>query len=296
MRVDSHIHIFPDAAAADPKGFAEEHKETHWLKLVAPASQASIQGWANAEQCLRDMDTAGIDIAVMQGWYWENGNTCAQHNKLYAEILSKWPDRFRGFACFHPGLVKQDKMWIDSLVDQGFSGIGELLPVVQGYDFETVAFTDVLAQAERAGLWVNFHVTEPAGGKYPGHVETPLQAFVDCARAFPDLKIILSHLGGGLCFFSQNRSIRKYLRNVYYDTAAWPLIYAAEATAQAIKLAGPQVLYGTDYPLRTFPKRSLGAQMTSNLNAFDALPEIEADTLHSILNNGSQIRSPRPRS
>lgn len=290
MRVDTHIHIFPDAAAADPEDFAAEHGEAHWLKLVAPKGQPSIQGWADAEQCLRDMDDADIDMSVMQGWYWENGDTCAEHNTLYAKILERWPDRFRGFASFHPKLIKNDAAWVDSLVDQGFSGVGELLPAVQGYAFETDSFQSVLAQASDANLWVNFHVTEPAGGKYPGRVDTPLQEFVDCAREFPDLKIILSHLGGGLSYFAQNRSIRKYLRNVYYDTAAWPLIYAGEATAQAIRLAGPsKVFYGTDYPLRTFPKRSLGAQMTSNLDAFFALPEIDQDALHSVLKNGRKI-------
>ena len=31
---------------------------------------------------LQDMDTAGVDRAVLLGWYWENASTCAEQNRF----------------------------------------------------------------------------------------------------------------------------------------------------------------------------------------------------------------------
>lgn len=290
MRIDTHIHLFPSEAGADPHTFASQYGEAHWLKLVAPDDRPSIQGWADTETCLRHMDAAGIDIAVLQGWYWENPETCRLHNRLYADILEKWSDRFKAFACFHPEFLDSDSAYLPSVVEQGFSGWGELLPQAQAYSMEDPRFVQLAEFAQKHGMWINFHATEPAGGQYPGRVDTPLQDYLEFAKKFPELQIILSHLGGGLAFYAQNPGTRRHLKNVYFDTAAWPLIYSMEAAAAAIKLAGPRkCLYGTDYPLRTLPRNSLEDQMSKNLNAFLDLPMGDSDALQSILHNGHQI-------
>ncbi|MEM7674286.1 MAG: amidohydrolase, partial [Verrucomicrobiota bacterium] len=148
MRIDTHVHIFPESAGIDPPTFASSQGELHWLKLVAPKDRSSIQAWADPETCLRHMDSVGIDMVILQGWYWENADTCTLHNAIYAEILKKWPDRFKAFASFHPDLVRENPACLDQILESGFSGLGELLPQAQGYMFEDPDFVKALRYAE----------------------------------------------------------------------------------------------------------------------------------------------------
>ncbi|NRA26573.1 MAG: amidohydrolase [Opitutales bacterium] len=267
MIVDHHIHLFPEACSEDPIAFAEKHFEPHWQDLVAPPGRKSLQGWASVDACLQDMDSAGVEMAWLLGWYWEQADTCRLHNAYYADILQLWPGRFNALACYHPQLVHEEgpDAWVERIWADGFIGVGELLPQVQGFDLTDHAFARVLDMIGERDGWVNFHVTEPVGRTYPGRVDTPLQPFVDLARRHPKTQFILSHLGGGIAFFLDNPVARKGLNNLFIDTAAWPLIYSESAVKAAIQLAGQKrVLYGTDYPLRVFPKLGREQQMKAN--------------------------------
>ncbi|NBW88130.1 MAG: hypothetical protein EBR23_15200 [Planctomycetia bacterium] len=106
-----------------------------------------------------------------------------------------------------------------------------------------------------AGDWkmpVNLHVSDPAGRSYPGRVETPLQDFSRLAGQFPRTTLILAHWGGLLPV--RDPGVRG-LRNLYYDTAASPLLYDAtiwQRFSEAV--AADQVLFGSDFPLNLFPR------------------------------------------
>src|SRR6185312_1203945 len=86
---------------------------------------------------------------------------------------------------------------------------------------------------------------------YPGRVETPLADFVRLAREYPQTKFILAHWGGGLAFDNECRP----LRNVFYDTAASPLLYDAGVWVRGVEAAAEgRVLFGSDYPLILYPR------------------------------------------
>ena len=58
-----------------------------------------------------------------------------------------------------------------------------------------------------------------------------------------------------LPFYELNPKIKTELKNVYYDLAACPLIYEPSLYRKLIEVVGPEkILWGTDYPLRIFPK------------------------------------------
>jgi predicted TIM-barrel fold metal-dependent hydrolase len=108
-------------------------------------------------------------------------------------------------------------------------------------------------------LPVNLHVTDPDGRKYPGRVETPLADFTRLAREFPTVTFILAHWGGLLPL--RDASARE-LTNVFYDTAASPLLYDAGVWRRFIEAVGAErVLFGSDYPLNLYPKLEAGPEM-----------------------------------
>ncbi|MEK7817535.1 MAG: amidohydrolase family protein, partial [Actinomycetota bacterium] len=94
------------------------------------------------------------------------------------------------------------------------------------------------------------HASEPLGRPYPGKGRATPDKYYRLAVAYPDLKLVLAHWGGGLPFFELLVDEGKPLANVYYDCAATPYLYRPEIFNTAISLAGRgKILFGTDYPL-----------------------------------------------
>jgi hypothetical protein len=115
-------------------------------------------------------------------------------------------------------------------------------------------FAAVLARAGEYGWPVNLHVTDPAGMSYRGRVETPLADFVTLARRFPATNFILAHWGGLLPLLPAHVGVGQ-LANMYFDTAASPLLYDADVWSRALPAIGSdRVLFGSDFPLNLYPR------------------------------------------
>lgn len=255
MIVDAHIHLFPEDAKTATASWATARDEPAWLACVKPASGPQLQGWSSVRQLLLDMDAAGVDKAVIQGWYWENADTCIEQNAWIAQAISSHRDRLFQMASFNAIGQQASLDDLAKTFDHGAIGIGELNPPAQGYTYRDETLADALDLAGAAGRCVNLHVTEPAGHDYPGKVETPLSELQALARRHPETRFIFAHLGGLLPFYEYNPTARKDLANVVYDTAAVPLLYSKEIYRALIdKVGRHRILFGTDYPLRTFPK------------------------------------------
>lgn len=253
--VDSHVHFYPEEVSADPVKWGTEHREPWWISCVAPAGRRSIQGWATSAVLLRDMDRAGIEKCVLLGWYWENQETCDLQNGWFNDLIKAHPDRLLAFATVQP---RAKQAALDSLkraLDSGFCGIGELFPQAQEFTYDDRYFTRVLQIAAERGLPVNLHVTDPLILTTAVARPTPLENFVQLAKDFPSLKLILAHWGGGLPFYELNPHLREILRNVSYDCAASSLLYDKRVFRQVIDLVGvDRVLFGSDYPLLLYPR------------------------------------------
>jgi len=221
-----------------------------------------VQGFPTVDQLLRDMDIAGVSKAVLLGWYWENHATCVEQNNFYAECIRRHPDRLVAFATVHPsaGQIALDE--VCRARDAGLIGLGELSPHSQGVPWHDPWWLRLMALAAELRFPVNLHVTDPNSALYPGRVETPLADFIGLAREFPTIRFILAHWGGGLAFDSECRP----LRNVYYDTAASPLLYSPEVWSRGLAAAGRErILFGSDYPLVLYPRTDRGHDFTGLL-------------------------------
>lgn len=252
---DSHIHLFTEEMAAEPGPWALARGETVWGACVAPADRPSIQGWSTPEALLRDMDEGGLEQAVLLGWYWETPESCSLQNRFYAELLRKYPDRLKAFAALQP----RDPEVLDEIDrarDEGFSGLGEIHPQAQGFSLEDPCWRQVLNHIAKSRLPINLHVTDPDSGAYPGKVDTPLDPYLEMARAWPEQVFILAHLGGGIPWKYREQLVGRPLDNLFFDCAAAPLLYPREILPRAVESLGAEkLLFGSDYPLRAFPKR-----------------------------------------
>lgn len=283
--IDAHIHCYPAELTGNPRGWAQARNERHWADLVAPRNQPSIQGWATIGQTIEAMDAAGVDQAILLGWYWENEATCRWHNTVIAEWVRAYPRRFIGFAGIHPG-VPPERV-VDQLENArllGLRGVGELHPGVQDFSSGNPGWV-ALANWCAANNWpVTCHATEAAGRPHAGAVPTPLNDFIRMAENHPRLKLILAHWGGGLPFFELNPRIAPKLANVVYDTSASPLLYRMDVFRHVFDLLPREkILYGSDYPLRIFPRRKGAPDLTTFLERIKTEANLNEDELRALL-------------
>jgi len=267
--IDAHTHAYPPEIFANPVKWAKARGEHHWAQLVGPRpdGKKSLQGFATREQMLRAMDAAGVERCVLLGWYWEKQETCRWHNLEMAKWLKASPDRFTIFASAQP---LAGKVVLDDLKfarDTGFAGIGEIFPAAQSFAMDNPIWEKVLAWAAQEKMPVNLHVPEAAGRDYHGFVGAPLRDYQRLARKHPQTTFIFAHWGGLLPLLALHPAVKKDLQNVYYDTAASPLLYDQRVYRTVVDAVGAErILFGTDYPLRVFPKEQKEPDFSRPLN------------------------------
>jgi predicted TIM-barrel fold metal-dependent hydrolase len=254
--VDCHIHMYAPEVFANPIAWGQARGEAWWTEAVAPAKRATIQGWADVPRLLADMDRAGIGRCVMLGWYWEQQATCNEQNGWFVDWIREHPDRLSAFAAVQPGAGQEAIDALQRALDAGLCGIGEILPQAQGFTFEDPYWQRVVGIAIERNLPINLHVTDPLTISDAVTMPTPLSNFLRLAQQFTEAKFILAHWGGGIPFYELNPRVRAHLQNVWYDTAASPLLYDTRIFRQVIDLVGAdRILFGSDYPLLLYPRQ-----------------------------------------
>lgn len=249
---DAHVHCYPPEVIADPVEWARRQKEPYWQRLVTEGPQ----GWADPEQLIRQMDTDGIETVLLQAWYWENPETARRQNDWHAEWIDRYPGRLMACAAIHPGFGDPTAALNDAEA-WGACAIGECLPQIQSpKGWQHPAWGEIVTVTTAKNWPLCLHVTEPVGHSYPGRLETPLMELVAIFERFPEQKWLCAHWGGGLPFYALNRRVGKALRNVWFDSAASPLLYGHQVWRVVIDLVGAdKILFGSDFPLRLYPRQ-----------------------------------------
>ncbi len=260
--IDAHVHLYPAEVDRDPAAWAAAQGEAHWALLCTRTRKDGrrVQSLPTLAGLLDAMDAAGIAHAVLLGWYWQKPETCAWQNRFYAACVRAHPDRLSAFATVHPKAGHAATVAeIRRAHGEGLIGVGELSPHSQGFGIDDPGFEAALALAGELRMPVNLHVTDPASRRYPGWVETPAEDFVALARRFASTTFVLAHWGG-LLPLTDSRFAE--LGNVYYDTAASPLLYDNGIWARALPVLGAErVVFGSDYPLNLYPRVAVEAEM-----------------------------------
>ncbi|PTX99015.1 amidohydrolase family protein [Opitutus sp. ER46] len=260
--VDAHVHLYPPEVAAEPEAWAARVGERHWAVLCTRRRRDGrlVQSLPTVDELLAAMDAARVDRAVLLGWYWEKPETCAWQNRFFAACVREHPDRLAACATIHPasgGAGVREEM--RRARQDGLCGLGELSPHSQGVAMDEPVLAEAFALAGEYGWPVNLHVTDPASRPFPGRIETPLTDFSRVVRTHPGTTFILAHWGG---LVPQVDPEIATLPNVYFDTAASPLMYDPGIWARfAALVPRTKVLFGSDYPLNLYPRVSVAAEM-----------------------------------
>lgn len=246
MLIDFHTHIFPPEICQQRERYCARDP---WFGQLYSNPKASM---ANAEELSAEMEAAGVDISVAFSFGWSDPGLIREGNAYVLDAMRRYPGRIYGLAVLQPAAGQQAVYELERCAQAGMSGVGELMPHGQGYKLSDIdLLRPIMEVVERYNLLVLSHCSEPIGHLYPGKGDVTLLDITTFLTAFPTVRFIAAHWGGGLPFYTLMPEIQRLTAGrVWYDTAATLYLYRSEIFATVTDLVGAEyILFGSDYGL-----------------------------------------------
>ncbi|CAB49022.1 amidohydrolase family protein [Pyrococcus abyssi] len=188
-------------------------------------------------------------LALMEAYNIEKAIISDLNNERIAEITREYPDKFIGIAWVDPR--EKD---IDKYFRFEFKGI-KLHPLLHMFSPGDPVVERVMKIARDYGLPVFIHSGHPPTS-LPWQIE-------DLARKFPDVPIVIIHMGHGNAFYIQGAiEIAERNENVYLETSGMPM---PAKIKQAYERTPDKVMFGTDLPCH-HPVVEIAKVLTSGLD------------------------------
>jgi 6-methylsalicylate decarboxylase len=276
MRIDVHAHYFP----LEYIDRLDRYGASHVTGLIRKMNLASAD-FSGLEDHFLNMDRAGVDLQILsisgQLPYFARESDAVDAarlaNDIYARIVREHPKRFAAFACTPlphvQASIEETRRALDEL---GMAGV-TAGAFVLGKSIADPAFDGFFAELNRRKAALLIH---PVGGSLGSPliessnlvwpVGAPLEDTVSMLQfmqanfpqRFPDVKIILPHLGGFAPFLAARLD---HLQDHFLPASATaPSVQSkyfwydtVNASPSALRCAAELVgashlLLGTDYP------------------------------------------------
>lgn len=243
MIIDFHTHIF------SPEMVANRDIYINRDPLFADLYSNPKARLVTAGDLVKSMDEQCIDLAVVQNINWNSPELCIESNNYILESISLYPDRLIGFCMIpldSPDIAIRE---LERCTQYGIKGVGEIRPSPELLNRQEL-LAPVIQKIIESNLILLTHTSEPVGHTYPGKGNITPEVLYPFIAAFPDLKLVCAHWGGGLPFYTLMPEVNAALNNVYFDSAASPFLYNSRIFTQAAQLVdSDKLLFGSDYPL-----------------------------------------------
>lgn len=283
MIIDSHHHWIPKeimeniAKYLKPGERAVQDGE-HLRILRGDVDLMTLNPrYSDIQLQLKEMDAAGVDIAIISTACWQQWNTMEMASKIndaMAELQEKHPHRIVGLAHVPPfgdgALVELER----AVRYLGLKG-ATLTTNFDGKYPDDEAYRPFFKKAEELGIPIFFHAaTHPLDypilerygvvrslGRILDHTLAAIATLYKVARDFPNLKFLHGHLGGSF-FIIKDRllDVQFYRvedqpyeeminRQFFFDTSPgrWKSYHLECA---AYNLGVDHILLGSDYPVK----------------------------------------------
>lgn len=196
------------------------------------------------ENLLAQMDEAGIEQAVL---FAMDAPILTSGNEFVADICKEHKGKFMGFASVNPLKENAVDILAEAIEKFGLKGL-KLHPPLQNFYPNDKKIWPVYQLASDLKIPVVFHVgTTPFGSLVKLNQADPI-LIDDIANDFPNLKIVLTHLG--TLWHNESFMIVEKHPKVYIDTAAYPYEITDLLKEKTIMRIGEEkIIFGTDFPM-----------------------------------------------
>jgi predicted TIM-barrel fold metal-dependent hydrolase len=265
--VDAHTHAFWSEVVAGRESYLTREQ---WFCDLYTNPKARL---ASIEDLLQSMDEAGIAQSVVCGFPWQDLGLCRAHNDYLAEGCRDSGGRLAWLAIVPPAAGAAAVREAERAFGLGAVGLGELNADAQGFDLrETGVLAEVMELCTVEDRPVMLHASEPVGHSYPGKGRATPDRLLVFLEAFPALRVVLAHWGGGLPFYELMPEVAAAATNAVYDSAASTYLYRFQVFRTVLDVVGPnRVLFASDYPVLK-QDRFLARVLSSGLRPEDVRP------------------------
>ncbi|HEV2654327.1 MAG TPA: amidohydrolase family protein [Ktedonobacteraceae bacterium] len=245
MLIDFHTHIFPPAICQQRALYC---RRDPWFNALYADPRARM---ATADELVAEMDASGVDASVAFSFGWTDPGLIEETNSYVIDAMRRFPGRIYGMAVIQPTAEMRAVRELERCAVAGMVGLGELMPHGQGYRLSDIDLLAPLMEVVHSHeLLVLSHCSEPVGHLYPGKGDVSLQDIITFLTAFPTVRFIAAHWGGGLPFYCLMPEIQRVAANVWYDTAATIFLYRPTILPVVAQLVGAdRILFASDYAL-----------------------------------------------
>jgi len=225
--------------------------------------------------------TQAADVAIVFGIQaaatgWHVPNDCvADHVRLAAERLVFFASVDPG----QPGFAEELERCHQDLRCQGV----KLAPVYQGVHPLDPRYRHIYAYCQRHGLPILTHMATTFSSGTPLEYARPVH-MDQVAIDFPDLKLVLAHLGHP--WEGEAIAVLRRNANVFADLSA--LYYRPWQFYNSMRLlveyrADHKLLFGSDFPFTTTSDSLQGVRNSNAILATSGLPTLPGDVLEGII-------------
>ncbi len=203
-------------------------------------------------------------------------------NDFIADYVSQNPHKLLGFASVDPN----DKNYLEelqrSIEDLKLCGL-KIGPTYQNYHPMDDRMHPIYEYCQRNLLPIMIHQGTTFPRKARLKYADPLQ-LEDVALAYPDLKMIIAHLGHP--WIAETIVLIRKHPNLYTDLSA--LVYRPWQLYNGLMLAveygvTDKLLFGSDYPFTTPAESAEGLKKINNVTGQGGLPQVPAEIINRIL-------------
>jgi len=255
MIIDFHTHIYPPAVAAKILPAAKKK-----LKVAVP-------GIGSPEDLRSMMQSGEVSRAVLLPL----AKGCQDVSGLndWIQAAARENQELTAFGAVHPFMENLEEE-LDRLEAWGVRGV-KMMPLLQQvYPDDPRCYRLYQELVDRDMILIAHAGRDPLDR--PEVYGTP-ERFASLADSFPDLKLVLAHLGGLRMWDAVRRHLLPAGKNVFFDTAYVSFYMEREEMKELILDIGPErVIFGSDYP---WEKPGQAAEIIRDLG----LSEAEEDAI-----------------
>ncbi|MDP2936808.1 MAG: amidohydrolase family protein [Dehalococcoidia bacterium] len=282
--IDAHHHWMPREHIEEIGRYLEPGEEvSRDAELVRVRREGTelftidVAKYTSPEEQVKDMDAAGVDMAVLSTglWQWWNNMELAPAiNDGLAEVQRRYPDRLIGLAHVPPLDPAAPAELERAVKTLGLRGLC-LSTHCQGKYLDDPAYLPLYQKTAELGVPIFVHASPTPleyqsirvydaarllGRVFDLSIAATRLAYSDILDQVPGLTFVIGHLGGAFFvlkerltgkagfFRTPEADFSSRLSRLYFDSAP-PFWTSAQMTCAVQTLGSGQLLLGSDYPV-----------------------------------------------
>lgn len=272
MIFDCHTHLFGHGQVGGPTRAAVKRAWGPDHEMVATPEQHEAEfGQSDGAIVLAfDAPATGIEVP----------------NEYVAEYVARFPGRFFGFASVDPNRPDKVSRLEYAIKELGLRGL-KLGPIYQNFYPDAKEHFELYQKADELNIPILIH--QGTSFVPEGFLDASRPAALDpIARAFPNLKILVAHMGHP--WVDECISVVRKNTNMYMDVSALggrPWQYYNALVSACEYGVTHKILFGSDFPFFTTAKMIEATRNINHLVEGTNLPRVPEKVIEDIIHRNT---------